>query len=293
MKQQGKAHLALIISGLLFGANYWIAKGLMPAFSPFQIVGIRIFITTALLWIAGFFFKSETRFSRKDLIIILLAGITGVSVNQFFFFAGLEHSSPVETSILHTLSPMVVAFFAFWFLKEKIGWRKFAGIIAGFTGAFIIVASGEELSVNNLHLRGNLYIILNIISYSLYIIILKPLMNNHHSLHVLKYVFLAGCITYLPSLLIFPADTSFAHVTTVEWFSLTYVVIGSTFLTYLLTIFSIKRLPASVIGFYIYMQPFIASVIGYVTGKEKLTVQDTIAAVFLFAGVWLVLGKKG
>ncbi len=292
MNQHGKAHLALIVSGLLFGANYWIAKAIMPTFTPFQIVGIRVFITTGLLWITGIFYKSQTQFSKNDLLRIGLAGITGVSLNQLLFFAGLRHSTPVETSILHTLSPVLVALFAMWILKEKIGLRKLTGIFSGLAGTTIIVTAGQELTPDNLHLKGNLFIVLNIIAYSLYLIIIKPVMEKHQPLLVLKYVFLAGFISFLPAFLFFPSEVVTIHASAGEWISLGYVVIGATFLTYLLTIYSIKRLPATIIGFYIYMQPFMAALIGYITGKEQLGPYDFIAAVFLFAGVWLVLGKS-
>jgi drug/metabolite transporter (DMT)-like permease len=291
MSPTGKAHLALIVSGLLFGANYWIAKSLMPAFTPVQIVGIRIFAVTILLWITDVFSGPKTKIAKKDLLLIFLAGILGVAVNQYFFFAGLKYSTPVETSILHTLSPILVVLFAIWILREKVSLRRFAGIISGLIGALIIVSTGKELNIHDLHFKGNLFIILNIISYSFYIIIIKPVMERYDSVQVLKYVFLAALFSYLPLSIVQMQDVSYAHITKGEWLALVYVVVGSTFLTYLLTIYSIKRLPATIIGFYIYMQPFIATAIGYITGKEKLDMFKIIAAIFLFAGIWLVMKR--
>lgn len=275
----------------MFGANYWIAKSIMPAFTPFQIVAFRIFIVTVLLWLSGLFARSSAKISRKDMLIIFIAGFLGITLNQYFFFAGLEHSSPVETSILHTLSPLLVALFAIRILNEKPGMRKMTGIFSGFIGALIIVLSGKTIDFSNLHFQGNIFIILNIISYSLYLVIIKSVMEKYNSLQVLKYLFLAGSITYLPFGSFYINDVSFAHVTPVEWLSLAYVVIATTLFAYLLTLYAIKRLSATTTGFYIYMQPFITTIIGYITGFEKLNAITIFASFFLFTGVWLVVSR--
>lgn len=292
MNSSVKGHIALIVSGIMFGANYWIAKSIMPAFTPFQIVAFRVFIVTGLFWIIGLFEKNSTKISRKDMLIIFVGGVLGITINQYFFFAGLEHSSPVETSILHTLSPLLVALFAVRILNEKPGMRKMTGIFLGFIGAFIIIISGKSVDFSNLHFVGNMFIIINIISYSLYLVIMKPVMNRYKSIQVLKYLFLAGSITYLPFSGLNEWDISFSHVSLTEWLSLAYVVFVTTLLTYLLTLYAIKRLSATTTGFYIYMQPFIAALIGYMTGFEKLNAVTIFASVFLFTGVWLVVSRR-
>jgi drug/metabolite transporter (DMT)-like permease len=292
MNQRRRAHLALIFAGLLFGANYWIAKSTMPAFTPFQVVGFRIGIVTFVFWMLGVFFPEKKPIAPRDMVKIIFAGILGVTVNQVFFFRGLQFSSPIEASILHTLSPLLVALFAISILKEKVSLRKFVGIAAGLTGALIIVTSGKPIDFSNIHFKGNLFILLNISVYSLYLIIIKPVMEKYEPIQVLRYVFLAGFVTYLPIGVYHFKQFSWSLPNTENWLALLYVVVGTTLLTYLLIVFAIKRLPATTIGFYIYLQPFIASSIGYVFGFEHLTLAVIVAAAFLFAGVWLVIGDK-
>ena len=289
MNQIQKAHLSIILSGLLFGANYWIAKSIMPSFTPYEIVSFRILIVTIVFWIISSFIKTEKKINKKDILIIMLGGILGVTINQFFFFSGLMNSTPVETSILHSLSPLLVALFAIWLIKEKITKRKITGIIFGLIGAVILVLSEKSISFHDLHFKGNIFIIINISAYSLYLVIIKPIMNKYNVIQVLKYVFLGGLLSYAPIALLNIDSVSFSHIKTIEWLALTYVVVGTTLFTYLLTIFAIKRLPATTIGFYIYLQPFIASLIGYISGKEHLSLIKIIAALFLFTGIWLVI----
>jgi len=182
--------------------------------------------------------------------------------------------------------------FAVYILREKVSLRKYVGIVAGLIGAVIIVTSDKSLEISNLHFKGNLFILLNITAYSMYLIIIKPLMAKYEPVQVLKYVFLAGLLTYAPLGFIYMKGAGFSHVNTEEWLALGYVVIGTTLFTYFLTIFAIKRLPATIIGFYIYLQPFIASLIGYISGREQLSIAKIIAAMFLFVGVWLVTKRE-
>ena len=230
--------------------------------------------------------------SKKHLLRVSIAGFLGVTLNQLLFFMGLEHSTPVETSILHTLSPLLVTGFAAWLLKEKITVRKIVGILAGLVGAVIIVTSGKSLDLGNLHFTGNLLIIANIIAYSMYLILIKPLMVKYSPFQVTKYAFYAGLLTYAPFAIYHMEGASFAHITPIGWWSLVYVVFGTTIITYILTSYAMQKLSATVVGFYIYLQPFIATLIGYLYYKEQLTYSVLIASIFLFVGVWLVIGGK-
>lgn len=292
MSRQTQAHLALIIAGLMFGANYWVAKGLMPPLTPVQIVMFRITVTTILLWIIGLFLTKEKKMPGKDLLLIGFAGVLGVSANQTLFFEGLQYSTPVETSIIHVLSPLMVSLFAVIIIKERISKQKFVGILFGLAGAVILVSSGKHLSFSDLHLKGNLMIISNILLYSLYLVVIKPVMARYSAVHVLKYVFLSGLITFIPYALLNYEIPIIPVVGKETWIALGYVVIGTTLITYLLTIFAIRYLPSTTVGFYIYMQPFIATAIGYSTGLEKLSTAKWIAAAFLCVGVYLVLRQK-
>lgn len=292
MKTTTKGHIALSIAGILFGINYWVAKKLMPELSPMQVVAFRLVFSTALIWITSFFFKEENKIQKKDFIVLFFAGILGLTLNQTLFFAGLNLSSPVEVSILHTLSPVFVALMAFFLLKEKLSARVVFGIITGLIGTIIIVTDGKNLSFSDTNLKGNLLIIANILSYSIYLIITKPLMSKYNSVQVLKYVFLFGLLAYLPILPFTFNSFDYTSISISTWYNLAYVIIGTTFLTYLLTIYGLKQLPANIVGYYIYLQPFLATTIGYVYGLEYLSIPKLIATGFLFFGVWLVLGGK-
>ncbi len=282
------AHAALIVSGILFGANYWIAKSLMPDFmNPVQIILFRT-IGATLLFALVLPFTKRSRFTAKEWLLIFLCGLTGVTINQFMFFTGLNLTTPLEASLLHTISPIMVLILAFVIIREKSGPMQITGIIAGFAGAVWLTLSGKELSWNSSHLMGNLSIMLNITAYSVYLVLAKPLMNRHDPFRVVFWVFFAGMICFLPfstqTLISLPALSMPAHM----WWVLAYVVVGTTFLTYLLTVYGLKHVSSGTVGAYIYMQPLISGGIGWVTGAEEFTWPKIISGLLIFAGVFLV-----
>jgi drug/metabolite transporter (DMT)-like permease len=287
-----KAHLALIVSGILFGANYWVAKGLMPGYMlPMQIIFVRGLASLILFWIVASFI-SDQKIPRKDHVLLALCGLFGIAINQAFFFIGLNLTSPVDTALIHSGSPVIVLIFSAWLAGEKTGQSKIMGIALGAVGAVLLVLQGNLSSGGGSHLLGNSLIFLNIVSYSLYLVLIKPLMARYNAFTIMKWVFLYGFIFVLPfcvtsvQIINFPAFNAYA------WFALVYIVIGTTFITYLLTTISLKTVSAGIAGYYIYMQPVIAALIGIVLFNERLTSAKMVAATLVFAGVYLVNRKK-
>lgn len=282
------AHIALIIAGFLFGANYWIAKGLMPVYlSPTPIIIFRTAGASILFTILLLFIKWE-KIDSRDWWMIALCGLTGVTLNQYLFFSGLNYSSPVETAVLHTISPLVVVLLARFLIKEKIGVYKVTGISLGFIGAFIITLTGKEISFSSQHFTGNILILLNITAYSMYLVFAKPLMQKYPPVQIIALVFFFGFIFFLPFGIQSVFSLNYASFPTHIWLSLAYVIVCTTFLTYLLTIYALKPLQAGTVGFYIYLQPLISGTIGIITGRELLSQGKIAGAILIFAGVFII-----
>jgi len=286
--QQTKSHIALLTAGLIFGANYWIAKGLMPDwFTPAQILFLRISVSAVLFWLVGLAYPKDP-LTKNELLRIALCSLLGVVLNQYLFFEGLRLSHPVQTAILHTTSPIFVMLFASLIIGEKTSWSKIIGIALGSVGAVSIVLQKADVNFSTDTLTGNLFIMGNIVSYSLYLVLIKPVMAKHNALTVIKWAFLFGFLFSTP----FTAGT----LSKIPWsampdtilYSISFVVFGATFLAYLLTIYALKFLPALVVGFYIYLQPLLAGFIGWMFYRDKPTIVNFIAAVLIFTGVYLV-----
>ena len=282
------AHLALIVANIFFGINFPIAKGLMPVYlQPIEIIVLRAGISAILFFIVQRFFFFE-KIKKKDILPLALCGLFGVSINQLLFFEGLNLSTTIDASIIMAIIPVMVLIISIFFINEKLTISKSIGIILGALGAIITIVYGKELSSGSDQLKGNIFLFINALSYSIYFVLVKPLMKKYNPFTVMKWTFLFGFLFIIPFSSHAFANVNWATFNIFTWSSLAYVIIATTFLAYLLIAFSMKTVNPHVASFYIYFQPVIASILAMIMYDEKITIIKTCSALMIFIGVYLV-----
>jgi drug/metabolite transporter (DMT)-like permease len=288
MNNQIRAHLALITANLIYGVNYGIAKQVMPDYlTPFALVYARISGACLLFWACSLFLGRQ-RIERKDIPRLLIATVFGVAVNQCLFLNGLNITTPIDAAIIMTATPILVLVVARLLLREPITLIKVIGIVAGGTGAILLILRSGHISFSNDQVTGNSIILANATSYALYLVIVKPLMDKYHPVTLMRWVFLFGLL-----LVSGPGLPAFMRV---DWnalpmdilFSVLFVVIGTTFLAYLLNMFSLKHVKPITVSIYIYSQPVIAAIVALILGQDMVTPVKILAAMLVFTGVYFV-----
>lgn len=287
------AILAAFLASAIYGVNHTIAKGLMPAYiEPFGFILLRVSGAAFLFWIISLFSPKE-KIATSDWPRILGCAFFGMVINMLFFFKGLSLSTPINSSVIITLSPVMVLVLASLLIKERITLLKTAGIIIGMAGALVLVLFSREESSNAPNVpMGNILFIVNAFSYGLYLILVKPLTKKYHPITLMKWLFLIAIFINLP--------VTIGEFTDVEWtelpfnaiWKMAFVVVGTTFMTYLLNIYALKQLSASTISAFIYLQPLIAITFAIAVGADRLTPVKAIAAILVFTGVYMVTMKK-
>jgi len=282
------AFISIFIANLIYGVNYAIAKAIMPEyFSPLSIIFLRILgtvIISGLIFITAIKQKVE----NKDLLKIFLASIFGIAINQVMFFEGLNLTTPIDASIIMTINPIIVLIFSFYFLKNKITLFKIIGIILGIIGASVLILGKGKISFNSNNFSGNILIFINAVSFALYLIIIKPIINKYHPLTLLFWLFLFGFIITLPFTFFPTINVNYVKIPTLIWLGLLYVILFSTFIGYLLYNFSLKKLSTTVVSFFIYLQPIFSTIVSFFYFKQTPNYIDFIATALIFIGVWLV-----
>ncbi len=286
-------HPALLMTGLIYGANYSIAKSVMPEpVSPFGFIFIRVLIACTFFWLISFAIAPERIKSRRDYFRLFGSAIFGAGINMLLFFKGLSMTSPVNGSLIMTLTPVVVVTVSYIVLKESITRRKILGLAFGFSGAVFLIGL-HEFSLSNDSLLGDLMVIGNAATYGIYLVLVKPLMARYHPITVAKWVFLFGLFFITPFSISGAMHISFAELTNVQWASVTYVILGTTVFAYLANISALKHVNSSVVGYYIFLQPLFAALIEIATGRELPTIGKLVSAILIFLGVYLVSVKRG
>jgi drug/metabolite transporter (DMT)-like permease len=300
LNQKAKAHLAVLSTNLFFACNYSMVKYISPSLiKPYALNLVRVGVSVLLFWVVWLLgktlkagMKTNPGIKKEHWFRFALCSLTGVAINQMLFIKGLTLTSTIHVSLLILCTPLMITIFAFWILKERVTTAKILGLASGIGGSVLLILAKESSVHAENYLLGDMLIIINAISYAFYFILVKPLMQVYHPVHVIRWVFTIGLLMMIPF--------SWCQFTEVHWeqfdlsqfASLSFIVIAATFLAYYFNVYGILHLGAGVAGSYIYTQPIFAVVIATIFLKEPLNFQKIIAGVLIFAGVFLVSRKK-
>jgi len=292
MYKRTRAHLAIAGTTLIFGVHYSVAKSLMPdIFSPAQLIFLRLLGGVVVFWLFQRVFVPE-KVDRRDLLKFALCGLLGFSLNQALFYFGLNLTTPVDASIIHVLNPILVLVFAHLIIREQITWLKVTGITLGATGALILILYGGTMDFGGNHALGNIFVLLNMVFYALYLVLIKPLVGKYHTTTILKWVSFFGFIFIFPFLIKPAMQIQVTAISPTGWAGLAYIVALNTFVAYLLINYALKQLSPGVVSYYNYIQPVIASVLTLSAGQGAITFPKVFAAFLIFSGVYIVNRQK-
>lgn len=291
MDRRTPAFAALFFVNLLYGINYVVAKGLMPAvIGPSGFILLRVAGAGVLFW-AVWLFRRE-RVAASDSKRLVLCGLTGVAINQLMFFHGLMRTSPVHASIIMVATPILVLVLSGVLLGERIGPAKMMGVGLGAAGALLLILLGSG-GTGGSSMLGDLFIFINAASYAIFLVMVKPLMSKYSAVTVMSWCFLVGSVVVIPFGLQEFRAVDWQGLTPADAWGLAFVVVMVTFVAYLFNTWALRRVQPSVAGAFIYLQPALAVVATWymVPGSLALDGLQALAAASIFCGVSLV-GRK-
>ena len=289
MQQKTTAHLALLFTNIFFAVNYTAVKYLInhELVKPFGLNLLRVGISAILLWGLYIFKPVKSPIHKKDMGRFFLCALTGIAINQLLFIKGLSLTYSIHASLLMLTTPILITFIAAWFIKEKLNRYKMLGLALGIAGAIVLITARDDTGNASQVLSGDLLIILNAISYTIYFVLVKPLMKEYNPITVIRMIFTIGFFMILPFCWKEFTEIPWQAYSTTSCLLLVTIIFCGTFLAYLFNVYGIKILGASMAGTYIYSQPVFAAAIAIVFLGEELSLYKIIAAIFIFAGVYL------
>ena len=273
----------------IYGLNHTVAKVVMPDYvGAFGFIFIRTSGAALLFWLLSLFLPKE-KIDRGDYLRFFLACLMGMCINMLSFFKGLELSTPVNSGIFATTNPIIILLLSYLFLGEKIGILKFFGITIGFAGALILVLYGTQNTVNAPNvLMGNILFMINSIFFSGFIIVVKPLSEKYNTVTIMKWLFSIGFILTFPITVTEYTEVDWSNMPLDVFWRVAFVVLGTTFSTYLLNLYALRNLQASTVGAFAYAQPVIAISYAIYSGNDTLDMPKAIACLVIMLGVYLV-----
>ena len=292
-----KGHSSMLGANVMWGLMSPVAKFVMVggAVTPLVVTDLRITGAMVLFWIASFFQKPE-RVTPKDLLKLLGASLLAIVFNQGCFIFGVGMTSPVDASIITTSMPLLAMVLAAIYLKEPITGKKVLGIAVGATGALLLILGSHQVSeakaAGNHYIWGDLLVLLAQFSYALYFVLFKNFVNKYSLITIMKWMFTYAFICALPFSYNDLLHTEWKSLQNTEIGALVFIVVGSTFVSYVLIVIGQKNLRPTVAGMYNYVQPLVASIVAVCWGMDTFNFVKIISVALIFGGVYLVTNSR-
>lgn len=294
-----KGHASMLGANTMWGLMSPISKFIMlgGAVTPLVVTDLRIGGAMILFWIASLFQKPE-HVEHRDLASLFFASLLAIVFNQGCFIFGVSLSSPGDASIITTSMPLWAMILAAFILKEPITGKKVLGIAAGASGALLLIlgsrqnAQAAAVASDDTAIWGDLLVLAAQLCYALYIVLYKDFVNKYSLITIMKWMFTYSFICTLP----FSANdlllTDWASLKQLEVLGLAFIVIGATFVSYMLIVVGQKNLRPTVAGMYNYIQPLVACIVAVCWGLDSFNFTKGIAVVLIFGGVYLVTASR-
>lgn len=291
MSKRQSALVAATLVSLIYGVTFTIAKDVMPKYlGAYGFIVIRAGGSTLLFWLVWLFLPKEN-IMRSDFLRIIASAFFGIALNMLTFFKGLSYTSPISASVIMVTTPIIVLVLSAIIIKEKMQLRKVVGIVLGLIGTAFLILYGKSIGNATNASLGNLLVFINAVSYGFYLIIVKKLMERYNAFTFVKWIYLFGFLMVLPFGWREFTAAGWSAMPETVWMKIGFVVVFSTFMTYLLNLISMRTLSSSIVAVFIYLQPVFATVFAIGLGKDQLSWEKGLAALLIFAGVYLVTQK--
>ena len=284
-------HIAAFVAYAIFGFNIIVCKdltsdGLIP---PLGIFTLRSLIAGALFWIVSSF-KPQEKIDRKDYIRIFAASMIGFFTCQITFLVGIPYITPMDCSMMTAMAPIYTMIVAAIVIKEPITLQKAGGVAISFAGIIYLIVNRVTSpgGVAESTPFGIFMLVLNCLSFSMYLGIFKPLIAKYSAVTFMKWIFLFSAIVATPFSAKGLINVDWAAIPTIQYAELAYLIFCATFISYFLIPIAQKRIRPTLISMYSYVQPIIAIAISIAIGMDNLTWQKTLATLLVFGGLIIV-----
>lgn len=298
MDKKVSGHAAVILANVIFGLGVPVTKYLLEEWTtPMVYMALRCIGAALVFWLIAAFLPKE-KVEKKDLIVIMLGGLTGFVISQTLTAWALNYTSPVYYSLIATLVPIGTMLLAALFLKESITGIKLLGVCLGIAGAALLVLVKWQTEAGSNDLLGIFLALLSLLTWVIYLIITSKVSQKYTAVTQMKWTFLVSTIAVIPfawnefgQTKLFGGDYGLSEGL-MGIGGMAFIVLFATVMGYFMIPYAMKYLRATTVSIYTNLQPIVASLIAIAIGQDILTWDKPVAAVLVLVGAYLVTQKN-
>jgi drug/metabolite transporter (DMT)-like permease len=276
----------LVAMALIWGVNASVMKLAVTVMPPLVFNAARLGLASIALVLLALGVR-HTALTRRDVGMLLVLGVLGTGLYQFFMIEGLARTRAGTTALILSSGPAFVALFGRLLGVERITRRGMLGIGLSIVGIAFVALTQPEALTRRATLLGSALVLIGCICWSLFAVLIKPYANRLDGRAVTAITIVGGTIPL--SLIALPAvdDIAWDQLSLGTWGAIAYAGLASMVVAYLFWNRGVRLLGPTRTAAFGNLQPIFALVAARVMLGEKPGVWQLVGAVGIIAGVLL------
>lgn len=284
MNKKILSHILAVIIMIIWGLSYLSIKVVVTEIEPIQSAFYRFLIASIVLFIILKIKYPDEKILKEDRKKIILGALFGITLYFLFENYSVKFTSASNVAILISTIPIFMLVVQKFKYNEKMGVFKILGAFLSVLGIIIVIASKERISLFSKGSIGDFMVLGAVICWVMYNIFSSNLKKDYKSITIITYQSIAGCIMLSPSLF-------FSNITlpsTKVVINLLFLALFCSCMAYMMYIYCLKNLGATIITTYINLQPLVSLVSAKLLLNELITKYQVIGCIIIILGVMLV-----
>lgn len=284
----GVTDLFMLLTVFIWGFNFSVLKIALKEFTPGSFNGPRLAIASLLLLLILRLKEGTIAPPRGDLLNLIILGVIGNTCYQYLFINGIYRTSASTASMILTMTPILIAVLSAVFIKERIHWIGWLGILTSFFGLyFVIFGNSSGVSFGGNILSGNLMILFGNLFWAIYTVFSKPLLDRMSPLRLTAWTLTFGTLFYLPLTAREIVTQSWGSLSARSLAALLFSAVFSIALSYLFWYSSVRRVGNTKTGIYSNITPVLTVIFAQLILGERLSLTKAIGALVIILGFYL------
>ncbi len=285
MRRLNRADGMLVLANVLWSLNYATTKYAFERWNPLAFSGLRF--TAAGLGMAAVVMAREGGLGvhRRDVPRVVLAGATGIFLNQFAFNYALDYTAAANVALLLGAAPAFAAAFAVALGHERVRPVHWLALIVSLTGVALVVQGGS--GVAGFSLEGDLLAIAAALTWAAYTVMLRPLFGRYSAMRLSTLMILVGAVLMAPFAASQLAHQNFGSLTALDWGALGYSTVFPLVVTNVLYFGALRRVGAARATLFMYLQPFLGALFAALLLGEAIGPLQIAGGLVIVGGVAL------
>ncbi|MED3798389.1 MULTISPECIES: DMT family transporter [Lysinibacillus] len=275
----------MLVTSLLWGGNFVVAKTLVAHASPMTLTLVRWLIAVIVLLPLVWWKEKRLVPAKAALVPLCLMGITGVALFNIFQFLALERTTSTNAGLISTMNTMSIALFSFAFLKEKINGLQLLAMVLSLIGVFLVLSKGDWQLLWHFQLNtGDLWMVAAVCVWGLYSVCSKWAMQTTSPLMATLYAGLFGVLILVPFTI---TDFTFSEIDSSFILSLLYTGVISTVVCMVFWNIGVQQLGATTSGIFLNFNPIFTALLAFLFIGEQLSWLQGIGGIIVILGCYL------